>query len=115
MLLYVILGSVFLTGGILTILMFKWSGDIKEGIYDLILQAKSMQDDMESMKLSLRAIADTTAETAEVVAQMRREKEAAETPDEEAARRAKEEIDRFNAGIANILSFGTDERDGGKK
>ena len=31
------------------------------------------------------------------------------------ARRAREEIDRFNAGIANILSFGVDAKGGGGK
>ena len=115
MLMYLILAAVLLLAVAELIFSFNRSGKIVEGLYDLIRNVRYMEQEMDGMKASLRAIAETTVETAEVVEQMRKEKEAAELPDEEAARRAKEEIDRFNTGIANILSFGTDEKDGGKK
>lgn len=119
MILKLIIYSIYLAVSIFIIVFYSRSGkrieDIFDELYLLSGDVKSISREIESIKTSLRAIAETTAETAATVEQMQKEKEASELPDEEAARRAKEEIDRFNTGIANILSFGTDEKDGGKK
>ena len=109
----------FLIVAVLMTVMFKRFGNQVEKMFDALYalagEVNEISAEISGIKTSLRVIADTTAETEEAVKQMRQERAEAETPDEELARRAKEEIDRFNAGIANILSFGTEERDGERK
>ena len=115
MILYWILSALlaaFLLGFLIS---FHRSGKIVDGIYDLIRLVQYTEQEIEGMKISIRAIAETTTRTAADMEKLKEEKEAQEPKDSESLRRAKEEIERFNEGIANILSFGAEEKDGDRK
>lgn len=74
-----------------------------------------IRENVTSILILMRTVAEDSARTDAIVEKLLEQKELDVTPDSEAARRAKEEIDRWNAGIANILSFGTGEKDGDRK
>ena len=68
---------------------------------------------LQGATTALRALSESASRMEAALQKLLKQRE--EAPDEETARRAREEIDRFNAGIANILSFGVDAKGGGGK
>lgn len=71
---------------------------------DLCLQLVELEKEY-SERLDTLEEADATASLREEIKGLKQQVEAAILPDDSAARKAKEQIDAFNAGVFNILSY----------